>query len=152
MKIIAHRANIYGPIPSIENKPKQIDICINQGYEVEIDVRFDPKTEIFWLGHDKPEYSVNWAWLEKRAKNIWIHCKDINSLNVLSQNSSNYHYFWHQNDDYTLTSKKFIWTYPGKSYTEKSIIVMPEWEKIDWNILKKTNCYGICTDYPSKLK
>jgi hypothetical protein len=24
------------------------------------------------------------------------------------------HYFWHQEDDYTITSKGFIWVYPGK--------------------------------------
>ena len=26
----------------------------------------------------------------------------------------NCHYFWHQEDDYTITSKGIIWAYPGK--------------------------------------
>jgi hypothetical protein len=38
--------------------------------------------------------------------------------------------FWHQNDDFTLTSKNYIWTYPGQPYTASSVIVMPEfWVK-----------------------
>ena len=57
------------------------------------------------------------------------------------------HCFWHQEDDVTLTSNGYIWTYPGKQLTTKSICVLPE--------LKKQNhsaCYGICTDYPMIYK
>ena len=57
MKLIAHRANIDGPDESTANEPKQIDKCIEQGYDVEIDVRYDPKTERLWLGHDEPKYA-----------------------------------------------------------------------------------------------
>ena len=60
MKLIAHRANIDGPDESTANEPKQIDKCIEQGYDVEIDVRYDPKTERLWLGHDEPKYAVTW--------------------------------------------------------------------------------------------
>ena len=76
MKLIAHRANTNGPDASIENDPKQIDKCIEQGYDVEIDVRYDPKTERLWLGHDTPDYPVTWWWLAGRADHLWIHCKD----------------------------------------------------------------------------
>jgi hypothetical protein len=31
------------------------------------------------------------------------------------------HCFWHQNDDYTLTSEGYIWTYPNKQVTDMSI-------------------------------
>ena len=37
-KTIAHRANIGGPNSEVENKPEQIDKCIDQGYDVEIDL------------------------------------------------------------------------------------------------------------------
>ena len=63
-----------------------------------------------------------------------------------------FNYFWHQNDDYTLTSKNNIWSYPGKIYTNNNVIVMPEWYNRNWDTLKVVNCYGICTDYPEKLK
>ena len=60
--------NIDGPDESTANEPKQIDKCIEQGYDVEIDVRYDPKTERLWLGHDEPKYAVTWWWLAGRAK------------------------------------------------------------------------------------
>ena len=39
-------------------------------------------------------------------------------------------YFWHQNDDYTITSKGYIWAYPGKKLNKNAIYVLPEWCKI----------------------
>ena len=152
MKLIAHRANIDGPNSDTENNPKQIQKCIEDGYDVEIDVRYDPKTERLWLGHDEPQYAVTWWWLAGRSKHLWIHCKDITTLHTFSNGTSGYNYFWHQEDDFTLTSKNYIWTYPGKPYTNHSIIVMPEWNNSDWDSLKVSDCYGICTDYVEKLK
>ncbi len=53
------------------------------------------------------------------------------------------HFFWHQDDDVTLTSRGYFWTYPGKSLTTKSIAVLPEISEGD-NFNK---CAGICTDF-----
>lgn len=186
IKIISHRANIGGPNPDVENKPDQIDKCIDEGYQVEIDLRIDDKTGKLWLGHDAPKYEVTWLWLTCRVRELWIHCKDYNTLIELSSNKISkknedgisavgYNFFWHQEDDYALTSNNIIWAYPGKpdiikspcfqrevknSWNEnlqskrlcKTILVLPEWKNIDWEFLKLLNCYGICTDYPEKLK
>jgi hypothetical protein len=54
-------------------------------------------------------------------------------------------YFWHQNDDITLTSNGYLWTYPGKKLTDKSIVVLPEFNFYNKKDLKK--CYGICSDF-----
>ena len=59
----------------------------------------------------------------------------------------NAHYFWHQKDDITLTSKGYFWTFPGKKLTKNSICVLPE-----WNSLRKFNCAGVCSDFISKYK
>ena len=152
MKLIAHRANLNGPNLLTENSPEQIQHCIENGVDVEIDVRYDPKTERLWLGHDEPQYSVTWWWLAGRSEHLWIHCKDITTLHTFTNATSGYNYFWHQEDDFTLTSKQYIWTYPGKPYTSKSVIVMPEWNEPNWDTLRVTNCYGICTDYVEKLR
>lgn len=152
MKLIAHRANIDGPNSDTENSPDKIQECIEDGYDVEIDVRYDPKTERLWLGHDEPQYPVTWWWLAGRANYLWIHCKDITTLHAFSNRTSGYNYFWHQNDDFTLTSKRYIWTYPGKPYTSRSVIVMPEWNNLKWDTLKVTNCYGVCSDHIKKIK
>ena len=168
-RIIAHRANLGGPNPEVENNPEQIDKCIEKGYDVEIDLRIDESTKTLWLGHDTPDYKVTWYWLAQRLRNLWIHCKDYNTLVELSSHETSKdngfdipaggcNFFWHQEDEYTLTSNNIIWAYPGKPDNLKTsklintVLVMPEWNKIDWESLKLLRCYGICTDYPEKLK
>jgi hypothetical protein len=153
MKLIAHRGNINGPNLLEENRPEYIDFAIQLGYNVEIDIRFDDDTKQFFLGHDYSKYLVNWSWLAKHRNNLWIHCKNIEALFKFSHSTSGFNYFWHENDKYTLTSKGYIWTYPGQFYTPKSVIVMPETYLItDLSSLIVYNAYGICTDYPNKLK
>jgi hypothetical protein len=105
------------------------------------------------LGHDKSQYQVPMTWLVKRKDNIWIHCKDFKSLDVLSNSPVDFNYFWHQEDDFTLTSKNYIWTYPGKSFTSRSILVMPEWN-INLNQfvdILNYECFGVCSDYVMKI-
>jgi hypothetical protein len=147
MHLISHRGNILGSFPEKENNPTYIDCAINSGYDVEIDIHLIDNQ--FWLGHDEPQYKITGEWLTERVSSLWIHCKNIDALYYFSANQNNYNYFWHQNDDFTLTSKNYIWTYPGKEYTTRSIIVMPEWNTdIDGlGSLKSLNCHGICSDY-----
>ena len=53
-----------------------------------------------------------------------------------------YHYFWHEEDTLTLTSRGVVWAYPGKQPIKGSIAVMPERSNDDVSI-----CIGICSDY-----
>jgi glycerophosphoryl diester phosphodiesterase len=153
MKIIAHRGNIDGPNPLTENHPDTIDSAIESGFDVEIDIRYDTLDGQFYLGHDDPQYIVSPYWLAQRMERLWIHCKNLDALYHFVNKTGGYNYFWHQTDDYTLTSKNYIWTYPGQPYTSSSIIVMPESSiRIeDLTDLVAYNCYGICTDYPQRL-
>ena len=61
-------------------------------------------------------------------------------------------YFWHQEDDYTLTSQGYIWTYPGKSLTSNSVMVLPEQTGISFEICKNLDCYGICSKFVDSIK
>ena len=151
MKLISHRGNINGPNSLEENKPEYIDIAINEGYDVEIDIWYNVFDDSFYLGHDETQYIITLYWLAQRMDHLWIHCKNIDALYYFSSKTGGYNYFWHQEDDFALTSKGYIWTYPGKSYTSNSIVVMPEWKDLDWDQLKVMACYGICSDYVSKL-
>ena len=76
MKLIAHKGNINGPDPSKENTPEQIEYCIKNGYDVEIDVWYDLDGKL-WLGHDKAQYEITWWWLAGLQSYLWIHCKDF---------------------------------------------------------------------------
>tara|TARA_R100000306_G_scaffold42211_2_gene40984 strand:- start:7371 stop:7841 length:471 start_codon:yes stop_codon:yes gene_type:complete len=154
MKIISHRANSNGPNSIGENTPDQIETMISKGFDVEIDIRYYNDNQKLYLGHDEPHSPVDLSWLEKYQDSLWIHCKNIAALYWFSCNNDNkFNYFWHQNDDYTLTSKNYIWTYPEKEQTPSSVVVVfgkPNNGKFasDWG-KEPFDCYGICTDYPN---
>ncbi len=141
MIYISHRGNINGPNKKLENNPNYIKDAIKKGFSVEVDVNF--KNNNFYLGHDKGQYKVSKKFLIN--KKIWCHAKSIEAALMLKKIKA--HYFWHQNDDITLTSKGYFWTYPGKKLTKISICVLPEWTNS-----KKFNCAGICSDFISKYK
>ena len=42
--------------------------------------------------------------------NFWCHAKNLDALNRLLKIGVNC--FWHENDKYTLTSNRIIWTFP----------------------------------------
>ena len=146
MKLIAHKGNINGPDPSKENTPEQIEWCIDNGYDVEIDIRYNPDNDKFYLGHDQYQYEVNWWWLAGKSDHLWIHCKDLTTLHEFTANTSGYNYFWHQGDDYTLTSRGQIWASSGKPYKNDTVIVVENPEDV-----KEYDCYGICSDYVGRI-
>jgi glycerophosphoryl diester phosphodiesterase len=151
MKLIAHRGNTDGPNPLEENRPEYIEDAIDRGFDVEIDIRYSSVDQVFYLGHDDSQYFVGWYWLSKHSEKLWIHCKNLAALYEFNVNTSAFNYFWHQTDYFTLTSKNYIWTYPGQSYTSQSVIVMPEFS---YNVLKSLKaycCHGICSDYVGEL-
>ena len=136
MIYISHRGYTNGIDNDVENNPDVIESLLDKNINVEIDIR-SFKNQLF-LGHDEPRYKINKEFLLNDK--LWCHAKDFQTLEVLSVINCNY--FWHQNDDYTITSKGFIWVYPGKPLLKNSICVFPEKYKQDFSM-----CYGICTDY-----
>jgi len=140
MKIISHRANLNGRNTSTENSPPAIKIALDHGFEVEIDVWC--KNNNWYLGHNNPQYLIDQHFLQN--KKLWCHAKNLEAFDRMLKNKK-IHCFWHQNDDFTLTSKGYIWTYPDKDTTDNSVIVLIN--KKD-KIPKK--CFGICTDFPLK--
>ena len=140
MIFIAHRGLTDGPNKELENKPEQISKVLKEGQHAEIDVWF--KDGKWLLGHDEPTYEVDFEFLEQ--SHLWIHAKNLPALYVLTGTFTNY--FWHQEDDFTMTSQGYIWTYPGKQLTKHSICVLPEWSN-DISKIFNPECYGICSDF-----
>jgi hypothetical protein len=145
MILIAHRGNTNGPMVSWENEPTYIDLAISKGFDVEIDVWLIDG--LLYLGHDEPQYGVNFRWFGDRISRLWVHCKNIEAAIYFSECEFDINYFWHENDTITLTSKKYIWAYPGKQPIRNSIAVMPEinQESVD-------KCSGVCSDFIEKYK
>ena len=141
MYLISHRGNTNGPKKNLENSPEYIHQTLKSGYNVEIDVRY--VDGFFYLGHDTADYKIEKSFL--LTDRLWCHAKNVEALEELKKLNCNY--FWHDNDDYTLTSNGFIWAYTGRKLTKNSICVLPE--KADY---KEINCAGICSDFIEKYK
>jgi hypothetical protein len=147
MILISHRGNVDGKNTPMENHPSYIDIALNLGYDVEIDVWYiDGK---LWLGHDEPQYEVSLEWLELRSPSFWIHCKDMNSLSYFNEYSnkvsSQFNYFSHDVDMGVLTSHNYIWS---TNLYNRGILVLPE----VFNREPNEGTLGICSDIIQNYK
>lgn len=146
--LIAHRGLINGPDSKLENTVEQVEHAISLGFDAEVDVWYTLDTG-FALGHDFPEHPVSYEWLIKNNSKLWIHAKNLDALYLLQS----FNTFWHENDKHTLTSKGYIWSYPGEITTAKNgVMVMPESAGIDFNKLKTYKFAGICSDYVNQIK
>jgi hypothetical protein len=143
MILISHRGNLNGKILEQENKQEYIDTALNLGFDVEIDIRYSDGN--LYLGHDVSKYLINLKWLMDRKHKLWIHCKNHQAIEYL--NGKDLNWFWHDNDDMTLTSKGFIWSHPKIQPLKNSIAVLPDNYK--WNL---KNCIGICSDHINQYK
>jgi hypothetical protein len=141
MIFISHRGNIDGANPELENNPKYIEEALKLGFDVEVDVRFVDGQ--FWLGHDKAQYPVDYKFLMNEK--LWCHAKNLESLFEMKKYSI--HYFWHEYDSVTLTSKNYVWAYPRITAVKGSIVVLPEISNGTVNGGK-----GICSDYIEKYR
>ena len=141
MILISHRGNIDGKQPELENSPKYILNALSQGYNVEIDVWYDNG---FWLGHDAPKYKIEPLFLTSNSK-LWCHAKNVEAIAEMGY--LHLHYFWHETDTITITSRGYIWAYPGKQPIQNSIAVMPELhnESVE-------HCLGVCSDFIKSFK
>tara|TARA_B100000676_G_scaffold225651_1_gene223287 strand:+ start:93 stop:527 length:435 start_codon:yes stop_codon:yes gene_type:complete len=142
MKAISHRGNIKGAVPDKENRPSYIDCAIGNGYDVEIDVRSIGGE--LWLGHDEPQYKIEHKWIQKRRKNLWIHCKNLQAAKECWE----YQAFCHSSDSYVYTSNGKIWLHDLSMKIDNDVII-PLMDDPDLYLLHNVIPYGVCTDYPS---
>lgn len=145
MPFISHRGNLNGPEPDKENTPEHIDHALSKVDMCEVDLW--KINGVLYLSHDYPsdEHKIDEMFLSERKTRLIIHCKNIDALVHCQSKLGEYHYFWHQEDDYTLTSWGWIWAYPGKDVPPNamSVAVMPETKPFE-NI---KNFKSICSDY-----
>ncbi len=136
MILISHRGNIDGPNEVRENSPYYIMETITMGFDVEIDVWYIDNQ--FWLGHDNPQYKIVHEFLMN--KNLWCHAKNLEALIEMKKHPI--HYFWHENDTVTITSKNYIWSHSRNKPIDGTISCMPELLNVDIS-----KCAGVCSDY-----
>jgi len=146
MQYIAHRGNISGKKPGRENTIDYILEAMNYGYDVEIDLWKTP--DGFYLGHDEPLKNVPIDFLRENADRLWVHCKNMGALDATMRWMNS---FVHNTDMATITSKGFVWVFPGKPLITGAIAVMPENTK-EYTVPDINLCSGICSDEISKWK
>jgi hypothetical protein len=149
MKIIAHRGLLNGPDKELENKPEQIIKVLARPDSIHCEIDVWMVYNKWFLGHDEPQYEVDTSFLGKQG--LWIHCKNLDALHWFSESPIHYEYFWHETDNYTLTSGNLIWAFPGKHLSKNSIAVLPEISEDYWEYVKSCKIAGVCTDYVEKF-
>ncbi len=143
MKLIAHRGNVSGPRPEFENSPAYIEAAIEHGFDCEIDV-WRTGSE-FALGHDAPQYPIDVAFLEKHGTKLWVHCKNLAALEALKDR---FNCFFHDKDQFTLTSQNFIWGNVDSQVTCNTVQVMPDMH----NYVQTDDPFAVCSDYVAVLR
>ena len=147
LTFISHRGNINGKDVAKENSIEYLLAAMDDGYDIEFDVwHVDGK---FWLGHDKPQWFVDYSFLQGEKK--WVHCKNMEAFCKLHDDPS-VNCFWHENDKYTLTSKLYVWAMVGEQVCRGAICVLPEYSKRIYKLEEMECCAGICSDYISKYR
>tara|TARA_R100000234_G_C4923584_1_gene145268 strand:+ start:51 stop:479 length:429 start_codon:yes stop_codon:yes gene_type:complete len=135
MVIVSHRGNLSGPA-SDQNTPEALSRAASICYcELDLWVKKDK----LYLGHNEPSLKITSKFLQN--KNFIIHAKNLEAVNYLSK--TNLHWFWHNNDKLTITSKGMLWCFPD-IYVDNGITV------VHGNDFK-LDSYGLCTDYPLEL-
>ncbi len=71
---------------------------------------------------------------------MWLHAKNFDACIRLKNTELNW--FWHENDKITLTSKNYLWCFPGV-YIQDGITV-----EFGHNKNLPKNILGVCTDFP----
>jgi hypothetical protein len=148
MIYIAHRGLIDGPDIEKENNPIYIQHTLDKGFDCELDIRIINNR--LYLGHDEPTYLIEEQFLQNNK--FWLHAKNKEALEWLHDSSHQYNFFWHEDDQYTITSKGYIWTHSKSECLSTSIMVMPEYIDDTLDIAINTQCIGICSDYINKIQ
>jgi glycerophosphoryl diester phosphodiesterase len=148
MKFIAHRGNISGPNVDLENTIPYIESAINMGYDCEIDLWY--VNDGFYLGHDRPEHFVTEDFLHCHRTRLWCHAKNKEALIRLISFHTYLNTFWHDKDDFTITSKGDLWCRPTNVIIPNAINLMPEIAGLDKDELRMA--LGICSDYVERYR
>lgn len=150
LKYISHRGNLIGP-SVLENHPKFIQLALDKGFDVEIDVWCID--EIWFLGHDFPKYHIDISFLENNK--LWCHAKNKEAYEKMLKNK-NIHCFWHENDKWVLTSKGIVWCLKDGEIIDNSVAILNA-ENFPCGIYGNfreyipNNVSGICSDYIEKI-
>ena len=141
---IAHRGNLRGPNLLRENSPLYLDEALSQGFDCELDLWV--VSGVMKLGHDDGQYPVDLEWLRNRQHKLWIHCKNHEAVALMAQSAS-MNWFFHETDAYTLTSKGYVWSFPGMPVVGSSSVILDFGRLDPTQNFELGGVHGICGDF-----
>lgn len=147
MLLISHRGNIHGRKPESENHPEYIKIALRSGFYVECDL-IVYKGQLI-LAHPHPDGSVGWSENnrvdEKFLQNphLLVHCKTHETL-IVARQIDGCHFFYHDKDDFTVTSKGWPIAHSSQGAKKKTICMLPEINGLSKESIE--GCLGVCSD------
>jgi hypothetical protein len=144
---IAHRGNTVGPRPEKENRLSYIDDAIASGFNAEIDL-WAVGNKLF-LGHDGADFEVTLDWLLERDSELWIHCKNPPAIAIMADTNANW--FFHNSDDYTLTSRGYLWSFPGREVIGSKCVMLDFSSNLSKDDFSNHPPFAICGDYIADL-
>ncbi len=179
-RLVAHRGNINGAKPEVENLPQYILAALNEGFSVEADFRMiynfldneDADAQIYW-GHDKPDYQspVSFgddlvAAVQNTDKLVYLHAKD--PVTFVSHAKAfpeifpfSIDLFYNEADAVTMTLNGKFWIHPAfdskfelqilGAIDENFVFVLDEDQKDLAKYLLKYTEASVCCDYVGEL-
>jgi hypothetical protein len=141
MKFISHRGNILSKNVKLENTIPYINDALSKGYYVEIDVWLIK--DKLYLGHDNPDNITEKSFLCNDK--ILCHAKNREAFEYMLKYPE-IHCFWHQEDEYTLSSLGIPIVYPNKTPINNSIVMVRD-VNILRELINRKDIYGICCDF-----
>lgn len=150
MKLIAHRGNFEGANPLYENSPEYLLSALKCGYDVEVDV-WRIGEEQLWLGHDKPQYQIQYTGFMELLKNpgVWWHAKNYEALVYMLERWPHAKIFAHEIDTYGIVNGGYIWTARTifSVVSNKTVVMISEPNPfVIQRLLEEKNIMGICCD------
>ena len=139
-KLISHRGNVSVRNVELENSPDYILAALRVCDMVEVDAWVVRGSQLFF-GHDGPQFACGFRFLHDYARRLLVHAKNVSMLDYVLGHAD-LHGFWHEGDQYAMTSHGFIVTLPNNPLTSRSICMNPDMYSFD----DVVRCYGVCCD------
>ena len=98
----------------------------------------------FWLGHDSPQYKVDWAWLGQHNDVLWVHCKNLAAISRVSNSELNW--FFHDRDEVALTARGFLWCYPGITVPGSNTVLLNFSDAVSPSTYEDVPHFAVCAD------
>jgi hypothetical protein len=135
---LSNRGNVDSQNPKKENTIDHLTNAYDRGFCLKTDIWVIKDSVVTGVGH--PNHAIN---LERFSKDrLLIQARNPAALLFLLQ--ANYHCFWRETDELTITNKGFVLSFSSMLFPN-SILMKPE----DNMVIPDDNYLGICSDFIS---